>query len=132
MDATPGFPESRPPQTHALVGPALVGAYFLSGAAALVYQVLWTHRLGNVFGVTVQAASTVLACFMAGLAIGSWWVGRRADRDRNPLRVFALVECLIGVAALLTPFALTGVEGIFVRLSSVDSPALAQIGRAHV
>ena len=45
--------------------------FFLSGASALVYQVLWMRLLALVFGVTVHAASTVLAAFMAGLAFGS-------------------------------------------------------------
>ena len=54
----------------------LLVAFFLSGGVALIYQVLWTRQLGHVFGVTIQAASTVLACFMAGLAIGSYLAGR--------------------------------------------------------
>jgi spermidine synthase len=45
--------------------------FFVSGIAGLIYQVLWLRRLSLVFGVTVYAASTVLAAFMAGLAIGS-------------------------------------------------------------
>jgi spermidine synthase len=92
-------------------------AFFLSGAAALIYQVLWTRRLGLVFGVTVHAASIVLACFMAGLAIGSLVAGRRAERLAKPLRAFALVELGVGVAGLLTPVALEGVESLFVHLA---------------
>lgn len=37
---------------------------------------LWLRRLSLVFGVSVYAASTVLAAFMAGLAIGSLLAGR--------------------------------------------------------
>ena len=40
--------------------------------------------LGWVFGVTVYAASTVWATFMAGLAIGSFVAGIAGDRVRNP------------------------------------------------
>jgi MFS family permease len=71
---------------------ALLAAFFLSGGVALIYQVLWTRRLGLIFGVTIQAASTVLACFMAGLALGSYIAGRRSDRLANPLRTFAWVR----------------------------------------
>ena len=42
----------------------------LSGFSALVYQTLWLRMLGLVFGVTVYAASTVLAAFMAGQVAG--------------------------------------------------------------
>ena len=59
-----------------IVGRAIFSLFFLSGAAGLVYQVLWLRRLALVFGVTVYAASTVLAAFMAGLAIGSLIAGR--------------------------------------------------------
>ena len=51
--------------------PAVFALFYLSGIAGLIYQVLWLRRLSVVFGVTVYAASTVLAAFMAGLAIGS-------------------------------------------------------------
>src|SRR5712691_1042473 len=49
----------------------LASACLLSGAAALVYQVLWTRQLALLRGLTVAALSTVLATFMAGLACGS-------------------------------------------------------------
>jgi spermidine synthase len=59
--------------------------FFLSGTSALIYQVLWLRLLGLVFGVTVYAASTVWAVFMAGLALGSFFGGRAADRVSRPL-----------------------------------------------
>jgi hypothetical protein len=54
--------------------------FFLSGACALVYQVVWLRMLSLVFGVTVYAASAVLSTFMGGLALGAWLGGRLADR----------------------------------------------------
>ena len=69
--------------------PGLLGVlavlFFLSGTSALIYQVLWLRLLGLVFGVTVYAASTVWAVFMAGLAIGSFVGGRMADRSSRLL-----------------------------------------------
>jgi spermidine synthase len=52
--------------------------------------------LGLVFGVTAYATSTVLAAFMAGLALGSVFSGRLADRVARPLRWFGAAELLIG------------------------------------
>jgi len=106
-------------------------AFFLSGAVALVYQVLWTRQLGLIFGVTIQAASTVLACFMAGLAIGSYLAGRWSDRLARPLRAFAWVEVLIAVAALATPYALAAADAFFVQLTPIleSSPALTTVVR---
>ena len=50
--------------------------YAASGAAALVYEVTWTRLLTLQLGHTVAAASTVLAAFMGGLAVGAWLAGR--------------------------------------------------------
>src|SRR6266508_2667592 len=63
--------------------------YAASGAAALVYEVTWTRLLALQLGHTVAAASTVLAAFMGGLAIGAW-LARRLTL--TPLRVYATLE----------------------------------------
>eukprot|EP01051_Picozoa_sp_SAG22_P036966 SAG22_NODE_18189_length_291_cov_1.067708_2_plen_63_part_01 len=57
-------------KTNNKIGLAL-GLVFLSGFAALVYQVLWMKQLGLLFGNTSHAASVTLASFFAGLATGS-------------------------------------------------------------
>lgn len=96
-----------------------------------MYQVLWTRQLGLVFGVTIQAASTVLACFMGGLALGSYVAGRWSDRLRRPLRAFAWIEVAIAVAALATPLALSAVDALFVSLTPTleSRPALTTLVR---
>src|SRR5687767_2984180 len=83
----------------------LAALFFLSGTSALIYQVLWLRLLGLVFGVTVYAASTVWAVFMAGLALGSVLGGRAADRVARPLIWLGVAEALIGATALATPVA---------------------------
>jgi spermidine synthase len=77
---------------------ALVPLVFVSGASGLMYQVLWVRLLSLAFGVTTGAVTTVLAGFMAGLALGSFAAGRVADRVRYPLVVYGVVE--VGIAAL--------------------------------
>ncbi len=76
--------------------------FFLSGACGLIYQVVWTRMMTHVFGTTVLAVSTVLAAFMAGLALGSYWLGRIGDKSVNPLKRYAIYEFGIGLASLLT------------------------------
>lgn len=77
--------------------------FFLSGAAALVLQVLWTRMLGHVFGATALAVSTTLTAFMMGLALGAFLGGRWAPRLKQPLVVFALLETSVGLYGLLVP-----------------------------
>lgn len=60
------------------------------------------------FGVTTALTSIVLSVFMAGLGVGSWLAGAlvRRNEDRmsfSPLRVYAVLEFMIGVSALLVP-----------------------------
>ena len=77
--------------------PALGALFMLSGAAALIYQVLWVRELGLLFGSTAQAAALTIAIFFAGIALGGWLFGRMAARLARPLRAFGWVE--VGVAA---------------------------------
>jgi hypothetical protein len=58
----------------------LLVCFFLSGATALVYEVVCLRILGLVFGHTVHAVATVLIVFMGGLALGSALFGGRTPR----------------------------------------------------
>ena len=80
---------------------AIFVLFFLSGLSGLIYEVVWMKLLSHVFGLTVLATSAVLASLMAGLALGSFFFGRVADRINNPLKGLACVEAGIGVLALL-------------------------------
>src|SRR6059036_2729854 len=86
------------------MGP-LVGACLLSGAAALAYQILWTRQLGLLLGHTVAAVSTVLATFMAGLALGSALAARGVERvaPSGRPRAYALIELGVAGSALALP-----------------------------
>ncbi|MCA9553774.1 MAG: fused MFS/spermidine synthase [Myxococcales bacterium] len=77
--------------------------FFLSGAAALILQVLWTRMLGHVFGATALAVSTTLTVFMAGLALGSHLGGKRAPKLKRPLLAFAVLETAVGAYGLAVP-----------------------------
>lgn len=96
--------------------PVLAGLFFVSGISGLIYQSLWLRLLALVFGVTVHAASTVLASFMAGLALGTLAAGRLSTRIRRPLVWFGIVEVGIGAIAVLTPWPLGLVSHVWVAL----------------
>ena len=82
----------------------LIGACFLvSGAAGLVYQVVWSRYLALFLGHTSYAVVAVLVAFMGGLALGNAWFGARADRTPRPLALYAWLEVGIGVYALAFP-----------------------------
>jgi spermidine synthase len=97
---------------------------FMSGACSLVYELIWVRMLLVVFGVSTYAVSTVLTAFMAGLAIGSLYFGRVADRwsDDRPetgLKVYGLLELGIGLFAILFPTILSGLDEVYTLLYAV-------------
>lgn len=80
----------------------VLSAFCLSGAAALIYEVVWTRALSILLGSTVYALSTMLSTFMAGLALGAYLGGKIADRRSNHLLYFGSFELAIGFFGLLT------------------------------
>ena len=75
--------------------------FFLSGAAALVYQVVWVRSLTLIFGGSHLAVTVVLSIFMAGLAIGGYAIGKYVDHVKKPLRLYGLLELGIALFAVV-------------------------------
>ena len=78
---------------------ATAAAFFLSGVAALVYQVTWQRILALHSGVGIYSIAVIVAAFMLGLGAGSHAGGVMSARVSRAaaLRRFALVE--LGIAA---------------------------------
>src|SRR5262245_57893539 len=109
--------------------------FVLSGAAGLIYEVVWARQLVLVFGNTSQAVSTILTGFFGGLAIGGAVGGRLADRVARPLRMYGFLELILVVIVVLTPFSfrLIGQAYEFAYPSLSGSPialALVRFGLA--
>jgi spermidine synthase len=97
---------------HTLIGLLFV----ISGGLGLIYQIVWFKYLSLFLGNTTYAQTIVLATFMGGLAIGSALWGRRADRTRHPLRLYAYLELGIGVYCYLYPQFLELLKNTFISL----------------
>lgn len=92
---------------------AALGLVFLSGFAALIYQVLWMKQNGLLFGNGSQAAGATLASFFAGLAAGSWFFGRKVSAAPKPMRTYAWLELGIAATALVYFLILLLFEAIY-------------------
>ena len=101
----------RPKQDWLL--PVGLFCFFFSGAAGLIYQVVWTRMLTQIFGNTTYAIATVLSAFMAGLAIGSYWFGKIADRGKNDFLLYGLLEAGVGVYGFLVPWLFAGAQNLY-------------------
>jgi spermidine synthase len=93
--------------------------FFCSGAAGLIYQIVWVREFGNVFGNTIYSASLVLAVFMCGLGVGSYVAGRWADHHYLDapgvlLRAYGYVEAAIAVLGL-------GISALLPRLGELSA-----------
>jgi spermidine synthase len=107
---------------------ALLPLFFVSGATALVYQTIWSRQLHLVFGTSSFAIATVLSAFMAGLAIGGFWMGRHADRIGRALGVYGLLEIGIGVYALIFPTLIDLLSPIYLATWTALEPSPAVFG----
>jgi spermidine synthase len=96
--------------------------FFVSGGAGLVYQVVWSRMLGEIFGISVNAVTAVLATYLGGLALGAWLLGRVADRTRSPLRLYAFLELGVAAAAAAGMGAAALLEPVHLRLAAVLPP----------
>ena len=111
---------------------AIFALFYVSGIAGLIYQVLWLRRLSLIFGVTVYAASTVLAAFMAGLAIGSALSSRVLRRRMSPLAAFGAAEILIGVTGFLSPVLLDAASTLYEALYHLAPESLTLLTIARL
>jgi spermidine synthase len=108
---------TSPPRPTSRATPSLRGVvlalFVASGAAGLIYQVVWSRELVLVFGNTTQAVATIVTAFMAGLGFGSLAGGRLADTSARPLRLYGLVELAVAAMAALLPLAFHGLAELY-------------------
>ena len=94
----------------------VLAVLFFTVFSSLIYELVWTRKLSQVFGTNALAESTVLAVFMAGLALGSLFGGALLARARRPYRFLALLELAIAGSCLLTLLAITLLHDNYNRL----------------
>ncbi len=92
---------------------AVLAIFVLSGAAGLMYEIVWSRQLVLVFGNTTQAVSAILTGFFGGLAIGAAVGGRIADRVRSPLRMYGILELVLVVVVLVTPITFRLIHEVY-------------------
>ena len=109
----------------------VLSLFFFSGACGLVYQIVWVRMLTQVFGSTASAVGVVLAAFMSGLALGSWLLGKAADRSLNSLRFYAILEIGIGLAAIVTHLLLARITPAYLALYEISGHSDAMLAAAR-
>jgi predicted membrane-bound spermidine synthase len=100
--------------------------FFISGFCSVLYELVWLRLSMAQFGVTTAMVSIVISVFMAGLGLGSWasseWLRRRGEEMAfPPLRLYAVIELLIGTSAIVVPYELRWGRNILGQLGSTSS-----------
>lgn len=90
----------------------LLAAFVLSGAAALGYELLWTRLLAIALGSETLGVLGVLAGFFGGMAAGAAALHKRAISSPDPARLFAILEAIAAVYALVSPYVLYGLADL--------------------
>ncbi|TAN41484.1 MAG: hypothetical protein EPN22_15405 [Nitrospirae bacterium] len=101
--------------------------FAISGATALIYQIIWARWLAFSFGNTTISVSVVLACFMLGLALGSLLAGKFMHAVKNTLRFYAYMELGIGAYALCFPFIFHAIDNGYSTIVTTDTPLLISL-----
>ncbi len=87
-----------------------------SGAAALIYEVVWQQLLQLVIGSSTVSLGVLLGTFMGGMCLGSLFAPRLISRRHHPLHVYAALEGAIGVLGLALLLAMPLVARLYVAI----------------
>lgn len=107
---------------------AIFALFTLSGMCALIYELVWTRWLGLLVGNFPTAAATVIAVFMAGLALGNWIAGPIAAK-RSPagaLKLYAMLEGGLAVLAALSVVVFSSSSPWFPWLAAASDQPLVR------
>jgi spermidine synthase len=95
-----------------------------SGAAALIYEIVWFQWVELIIGSSAVSLGVLLATFMGGMCVGSLMLPRVVVARRHPLRVYAVIELGIGVIGILLLLGMPGVSALYAGSALQGLPGL--------
>ena len=125
MSSSASSPASLP---ATLLLPLILLLFFASGCAALIYEVVWYQLLALAIGSSAISLGILLATFMGGLCLGSYFLPRLTRPDQHPLRVYGAIEFGIGVFGLLVLWGLPIVDRFYVAGVQGGMPGMMMRG----
>jgi spermidine synthase len=109
--------ETQFPATHRRAAaawlPALLLLFIGSGAAALIYEVVWFQLLQLSIGSSAVSLGVLLGIYMGGMCLGSLLLPRYVAPDKHPLRVYAYLELGIGAFGIVVLYAVPFLGGLY-------------------
>jgi spermidine synthase len=126
----PRSPAASPRSSFVRLPGWAAACFVASGAAGLLYEVVWSKQLAYLLGNSLHSVATVVAAFLAGLALGAWLLGSRLAHLRNGARTYALLEsgiALLGLASMPVLRGLDPLIGLLYRGLGGESTAFALV-----
>ncbi|MBI3500574.1 MAG: fused MFS/spermidine synthase [Bacteroidetes bacterium] len=80
--------------------------FFLSGAAALIYQVAWQRLLTVYYGVGFYSVTLIVSIYMFGMGIGGYVGGKLSEKVKEKIKLYLGIEILIGLFGVASPYIL--------------------------
>lgn len=105
--------------------------FVVSGATGLIDQLCFSKYLTYIVGSTAHAVSAVLAAFMAGLAIGAHFGGKRSPRIKNPLFAYGVLELAVAASVAVAPFAFQALTPLYVKIAQSAPGSLVVLSAAR-
>ncbi len=107
--------------------PSLGVVFFLSGFSSLLYQVAWQRLMTVYYGVGTISMTLIVSIYMFGLGLGALLGGHYAERVKNHMILYFIVELGIGIFGVISfpallflgkwtagsPYVLAGVYQMF-------------------
>jgi spermidine synthase len=105
--------------------------FFLSGAAALIYETAWFHTMGIVLGSSIWSAAAVLTAFMSGIALGNAVMAVCGHRFKNLVRLYVAIEIVIGISGAGIIFSLPQLTPLIANILSdfIGNPVWLNLSR---
>lgn len=100
---------------------------FLSGAAALIYELTWAKMLALTFGSTTLAAAAVIAAFMGGMGLGARGYDLLLRRSRRPILIYVCLELGIALTTALLTSTFYALPKLFAGLLGGMDPGISLV-----
>ena len=104
--------------------PFLIVLFVGSGAAALIYEIVWFQMLSLIVGSSALSLGVILGTFMGGMCLGSLWLSKVISRQKHPLLVYGALEAGIAALGILELLLLPHVSGFYSAISLEGMPGL--------
>ncbi len=114
------IPQPRIAETQSALRPYLPVLLLLfvgSGAAALIYEIVWFQLLQLAIGSSAVSLGALLGTFMGGMCLGSLLLPRYVSVKHHPLKIYGWIELGIGVCGLLLLLAIPFVDEFYAAIA---------------